>query len=253
MDCTPKEMMAIAASRLITNDDIVFAGTGLSMLAATAAKRIQAPEAVVFFETGGIDPTLDELPVAVADPRVMSGTSMNSGLIDAFSVLVNPRLRTIAFLGAAQIDRYGNLNSTMLGDFVHPKVRFSGCGGACDAASQGHGYIVFMQHEKRRFVEKLDYRSSVGWLEGGDSRHKAGLRRGGPMAVVTNLCLMKFDAQSHAMYLDAYYPGVTPQEVADHTGFELDISRAREAEPPTEHELRTLREEVDPQRLILGA
>jgi glutaconate CoA-transferase subunit B len=167
MDCTPKEMMAIAASRLITNDDIVFAGTGLSMLAATAAKHIQAPKAVVFFETGGIDPSLEELPVAVGDPRVMSGTCMNSGLVDAFGVLVNPRLRTIAFLGAAQIDKYGNLNSTLLGDFANPKVRFSGCGGANDAAAQAHGFIVFMQHEKRRFVEKLDYISSVGWLEGG--------------------------------------------------------------------------------------
>ena len=252
MDCTPKEIMTIMASRLITNDDIVFAGTGLSMIAATAAKRIQAPQAVVFFETGGIDPGLEELPVAVADPRVMSGTSMNSGLIDAFSVLVNPRLRTVAFLGAAQIDRYGNLNSTMLGDFLNPKVRFSGCGGACDAASQGFAYIVFMQHEKRRFVQKLDYRSSVGWLEGGDSRSQAGMRRGGPSAVVTNLCLMKFDAETHAMYLDSYYPGVSPQKVAENTGFELDISRAREAEPPTEKELRILRDEVDPQRLILG-
>ena len=252
MDCTPKEMMAIAASRLITNEDIVFAGTGLSMLAATAAKRIQAPEAVVFFETGGIDPTLDELPVAVADPRVMSGTSMNSGLIDAFSVLVNPRLHTIAFLGAAQIDQYGNLNSTMLGDFLNPKVRFSGCGGACDAAAQSYGYIVFMQHEKRRFVKKLDYRSSVGWLEGTDSRSKAGMQRGGPMAVVTNLCLMKFDEHTRSMYLAACYPGVTPQDVAEHTGFDLDLSRAKEAEPPSAEELRILREQVDPQRLILG-
>ena len=252
MDCTPKEIMTIMASRLITNDDIVFAGTGLSMIAATAAKRIQAPQAVVFFETGGIDPGLEELPVAVADPRVMSGTSMNSGLIDAFSVLVNPRLRTVAFLGAAQIDRYGNLNSTMLGDFLNPKVRFSGCGGACDAASQGFGYIVFMQHEKRRFVDKVDYRSSVGWLEGGASRSRAGMKRGGPSAVVTNLCLMKFDNESHAMYLDSYYPGVSPQKVAENTGFELDLSRARQAEPPTEKELRILREEVDPQRLILG-
>ncbi|MFH0823129.1 MAG: CoA-transferase [Pseudomonadota bacterium] len=248
---TPREMMAISAGRLISNGDVLFAGTGISMLAATVAKRVHAPNATVFFETGGIDPSLDELPLAVADPRVMAGTSMNAGLIEAFSLLGHRRLRTIAFLGAAQIDRFGNLNSTVLGDYRHPRTRFPGSGGACDAASLAWGVIVFMHHDTRRFVEKLDYLTSPGWLSGGDSRAKAGLPRGGPIAVVTNLGIMRFDDDSHAMYASETYPGIDPQRVAENTGFEMDITRAREAEPPTERELRTLREEVDPQRLIL--
>jgi glutaconate CoA-transferase, subunit B len=244
-------MMAITAGRMINDGDVLFAGTGISLLAATVAKRIHAPDAVVFFETGGVDPSLDELPLAVGDPRVMAGTSLNMGLIEAFAILGNRRLRTIAFLGAAQIDRFGNLNSTVLGDYRSPRKRFPGSGGACDAASLAWGVIIFMEHEKRRFVEKLDYLTSPGWLSGDDSRSKAGFARGGPLAVVTNLAVMRFDDSSRAMYLSEVYPGVSPREIVANTGFEIDISRAKDAAPPTENELLTLRRDVDPQRLIL--
>ena len=249
---TNREMMAISAGRLIRDGEVLFAGTGLSMLAAAVAKRIHAREAIIFFETGSIDPTLEELPLAVADPRVMSGSCMNSGLIEAFSFLGHPKLRTIAFLGAAQVDPYGNLNSTVIGDYHHPKSRLPGSGGACDAASLASSFIIFMQHEKRRFVSKLDYLTSPGWLEGNDSRQKAGFHRGGPMAVVTNLGLLKFEPDTKHMYLDQFYPGVTPETIAENTGFELDITRACEAVAPSEEELDILRREVDPQRLILA-
>ncbi len=249
---TKKEIMAISAGRFVKNGDIIFAGTGISMLAATVAKRIHAPEAVVFFETGGIDPTLEELPLTVADLRVMAGTSVNSGLADALALLAHPKLRVIAFLGAAQIDRYGNLNSTHLGNYIKPRARFPGAGGACDAASLCSGVIVFMEHEKKRFVEQLDYLSSPGWLTGGDSRKKAGFKRGGPVAVVTDLGIMKFDEETKKMHLAEYYPGVSSEEISKNTGFSLDTSRATECTPPSEYELRILREEVDPQRLILG-
>jgi glutaconate CoA-transferase subunit B len=249
---TKNEMMALAAGRMTNNGDILFAGTGLSMLAAAVAKRIHAPQATVFFETGGIDPTLDELPMAVADPRVMSGSCLNSGLIEAFSILAHRRLRTISFLGAAQIDAYGNINSTCIGDYHRPRVRFPGSGGACDAMCLAYAVILFMQHDTRRFVEKLDYLTGPGWLGGGQERAKAGFRRGGPIAVVTDLGVLRFDEQSKRMYLSELYPGVSAQQVLDHTGFELDVSRAQQALAPTEDELRALREEVDPQRLILG-
>ncbi len=248
---TDNEMMALAAGRFIKNGDIVFAGTGVSMLAATAAKRIYAPKAVVFFETGGIDPSLDEIPMAVADPRIMYGTCLNSGLIEAFSIAGHRRLHTIAFLGAAQIDKYGNLNTTVIGDYHKPKTRFSGSGGACDVASLASGVITFMQHQKRRFVEKLDYLTSVGWYTGGDSRQKLGLPRGGATAVVTNLGVMKFHETTREMYLAEYYPGITIDKILENTGFPVDTSRAVEAVLPTPEELRILREEVDPQKLIL--
>jgi len=249
---TAREMMAIAAGRFIRDGDILFAGTGVAMLAAAVAKRVHAPKAVVFFETGGIDPSLHELPLAVADPRVMDEASMNSGLIESFSIIAHRKLHTIAFLGAAQIDRYGNLNSTCIGDYHAPTVRFSGSGGACDAGSLASAFIVFMQHGTRKFVEKLDYVTTPGWLSGGTSRQDAGFARGGPLAVVTDLGVLRFAEPDKQMYLAEYYPGVTPQQVAENTGFELDVSGAKEALPPTEQELRILRTEVDPQRLILG-
>lgn len=248
----PREMMAIAAGRLITNDAILFAGTGVALLAACVAKHIHAPQAVVFFETGGIDPALSELPLAVADPRVMDKAAVNSGLIDSFSFLGHAKLNTIAFLGAAQIDRYGNLNSTCIGDYHQPSIRFSGSGGACDAGSLANSFIVFMEHGRERFVEQLDYLTTPGWLGGGGGRREAGLRRGGPLAVVTNLGVLKFAEPEKEMYLAEYYPGVTQEQVEENTGFALDLSRAREALPPTEEELRILRTKIDPQRLILG-
>ncbi len=250
---TSREIMAISAGRLVKDGDVLFAGTGVSLLAATVAKRIHAPGSVVFFETGGIDPSLDELPMAVADPRVMVGTSINSGLAEALALLAHPKLRIIGLVGAAQIDRFGNINSTCLGDYNKPKTRFPGAGGACDAFSFAYGMVVFMTHEKRRFVQKVDYLSSPGWLTGGDARRKAGFKRGGPMAVVTNMSVMKFDEVTKEMYLAEYYPGIEPAQIAENTGFEIDISRALPFKPPTDEELRILREEIDPQRLILGA
>ncbi|GAI08247.1 unnamed protein product, partial [marine sediment metagenome] len=146
-------------------------------------------------ETGGIDATLLELPMAVADLRVMYQTSMNAGLMESFSILGHKKIYTKAFLGAAQLDRFGNLNSTCIGDYWHPTVRFSGSGGGGDAACLAAEVIIFMQHEKRRFVEKVDYLTSPGWLSGPEARGKTGLHRGGPSAVVTNLGIMRFDVK----------------------------------------------------------
>lgn len=244
--------MAISAGRMIRDNDILFAGTGLSLLAAVVSKRIYAPKTVVFFETGSIDPCLDELPLAVADARVMYGTALNSGLIEAFSILGHRKLHTIAFLGGAQIDRFGNLNSTCLGDYRRPRVRFPGSGGACDAASVAAATVIFIELGKDRFVESLDYLTSPGWLDGGDSRVRAGYKRGGPVAVVTNRGVMRFDELTKEMYLFEYYPGVSFSSILDSMGFAVDTSMAVESLPPTGDELRILREEIDPHRLILG-
>ena len=177
-DYSPREMMAIMAAREIQDEDIVFAGTGISMLAATAAKNINAPNSVIFFETGAIDSLVEELPLAVADPRVMYGAASNSGLLEAFATMQNRITgdKVIAILGAAQIDKYGNLNTTVIGDYRMPKTRFSGSGGGCDVTSFVPRCIAFMRHEKRRFVKKLDYLTSPGQLQGADTREAAAYR-----------------------------------------------------------------------------
>ncbi|MBF0111246.1 MAG: ketoacid-CoA transferase [Desulfamplus sp.] len=253
MDYTLKEMMAIVAAREIRNEDIVFCGTGISMLAAMAAKNINAPQSVIFFETGAIDSQLEELPLAVGDSRVMYRTSANGGLLDSFATMQNPITgkHVVGILGAAQIDKFGNLNSTVIGDYYSPKTRFSGSGGGCDVASFVPRSIIFMQHEKRKFVQKLDYLTSPGYLNGGNSRKEAGLLDGGPVMVITNLGVMRFDDTTKEMYLSGVYPGVTPQKILDNMEFNVDISRVKEEIPPSEEELRLLRDKCDNQRLIL--
>ena len=251
LEYNPTEIMAITAGRMVKNGDVVFCGTGLAQIAATVAKKMYAPESIIFFETGGIDTALPELPMSVADLRVMYKTSMNAGLLESFSILSHRKVHSKAFLGAAQIDKFGNLNSTCIGDYWHPSVRFSGSGGACDAACLAAEIIIFMQHEKRRFVEKVDYLTSPGWLSGPDARRQAGLQRGGPTAVVTDLGVMKFDENTKEMYLFEYHPGVSPEQIKESTSFEIDVSRAVESKPVTKEELRLLREEIDPQHLII--
>ena len=252
---TLRELMTIVAARQIKDGEILFCGTGISMVAAMAAKHISAPKSVIFFETGAIDSCLEEVPLAVGDSRVMYRTSMNGGLADAFAVMQNRKSgrKVVGIMGAAQIDIYGNLNSTVIGDYFSPKVRFSGSGGACDVASFVDKSLIFMQHERRKFVKKLDYLTSPGWLTGPDARKEAGLPGGGPTAVITNMALMGFDPSTGKMFLDQCYPGITPEQILENMDFEVDVSNAREMAPPTADELTILREKCDPQRLILGS
>ena len=250
---TLREMMTIVAAREIKNGDIVFCGTGISMLAAMAAKKINAPESVMFFETGAIDSKLEEIPLAVADSRVMYLAATNGGLFDAFITMQNPITgqHVIGILGAAQIDLYGNLNTTVIGSYIKPKTRFSGSGGGCDVASFVPRCIIFMQQEKKRFVKKLDYLTSPGHMGGPDGRRKAGLREGGPTVVITDMAVFRFDGETKQMYLAGFYPGITPQQILENMEFAVDVSKAAEVAPPTSGELKILREKCDPQQLIL--
>ncbi|MDD5171102.1 MAG: ketoacid-CoA transferase, partial [Syntrophales bacterium] len=241
------------AAREIKDGDTVFTGTGIPVLAAMAAKKINAPHSVVFFETGAIDSRLDELPMTVAGPRVMYASACNGTMLEAFSMMQNRNTgsRVIGILGAAQIDIYGNLNTTCIGDYYQPKIRFPGSGGACDVASFVNRSIIFMEHKREKFVKKLDYFTTPGFCQGGNSREAFDYPGEGPSVVITNMAVMAFEEESKKMYLKSFYPGITPEKVLENMEFEVDISRAREEEPPTEYELRILREEIDPQRLIL--
>jgi glutaconate CoA-transferase subunit B len=251
---TSREVMAIAAAREVHDGEIVFCGTGISLLAAMAAKYIHAPKSIIFFETGAIDPDLREIPLTVADSRLMFGSSLNAGLAEAFATMQNRFLgpRLLGILGAAQVDRYGNLNSTCLGDYTKPKVRFPGSGGACDVGSFVGRTIIFIKHELRRFVEKLDYFTTPGYFDGPGGREREGYRHGGPSCVISDKAVMRFDKVTKKMYLDRFYPGTTPGEIIGSTGFSMNIDHAKPFDSPFAEELRILRQEVDPQRLILG-
>jgi glutaconate CoA-transferase subunit B len=157
----------------------------------------------------------------------------------------------IGIVGAAQVDPYGNLNSTVIGQYTHPKVRFPGSGGACDIASFIGRTIIFMQHDKRKLVPKLDYLTSPGWIDGPQGRKQAGLGPDGPTCVITDMAVMGFDQITKKMYLEGCYEGVSCQDVLDHMNFTIDISRAEDIQPPLPQELSILRDRCDPKSLIL--
>ena len=249
---TLTELMTVVAAREIKDNEIVFAGTGLPMLGVMLAQHTHAPHCIIIFEAGTAASQLAHLPMSVGDPRVMHGAAMAAGLSEVFTYVLQAGRVDVGFLSGAQVDRFGNINSTSIGpDARHPEVRFSGSGGACDIACLAKRTIIIAKHEKRRFPERVDYVTSPGWLEGGDSRALAGLVRGGPSAVVTTMGILRFRSDTREIYLANYHPGLIPQAVAEATGFPLEIKGASETPPPSPEELRILREEVDPERIFL--
>jgi len=249
-DYTLLELMAVAAAREIKDGEVVFTGTGLPMLGGMLAQHTHAPNCVLIFQTGTVDPQLAHLPMAVSDPRVMRLASTAGGLIDVFSILQAGHV-DVGFLGGAQVDIFGNINSTSMGDYHRPSVRFTGSGGACDIACLAKRTIIVARHEKRRFPERVDYITSPGWLSGPGAREEAGLPRGGPTAVVTTMGIIRFNDETKRAYLASYHPGLTPEILAQNTGFQLDTSQAVETESPTEEEIQILRDIVDPEGVFL--
>lgn len=246
------ELMAVTAARDIKDGEVVFVGTGLPMLGAMLAQRTHAPNCCIIFQAGTVASQLAHLPMSVGDPRAVRGAALVAGLNEVFSYVLQAGRVDVGFLSGAQVDCFGNINSTSIGpDPYHPQVRFSGSGGACDIACLARRTIIIARHEKRRFPEKVDYITSPGWLQGGDSRRKAGLVWGGPSVVVTTKGVMRFRADTKAIYLATYHSGFTPQAVAEDTGFALDVEGAVETPEPTLEELHILREVVDPERVFL--
>jgi len=249
---TLTELMTVSAAREIRDGEVVFAGTGLPMLGVMLAQRTHAPGCIIIFEAGTVASRLAHLPMSVGDPRVMRGAATAAGLLEVFTFVLQAGRVDVGFLSGAQVDRFGNINSTSIGtDPRRPEVRFSGSGGACDIACLAKRTIIIAKHEDRRFPEKVDYVTSPGWLAGGKSREDSGLVRGGPSVVVTTMGVMRFRPETREIYLGSYHPGLTAQAVAKATGFPLDIEGAVETPRPTAEELRILREDVDPERVFL--
>ncbi|MEM2446415.1 MAG: CoA-transferase [Candidatus Bathyarchaeia archaeon] len=247
------ELMICVASRLMPDATTVFIGTGIPMLAAALAQKLHAPNLIPIFEFGGIGATLEELPLAVGEYNTFRKALAASGICDIMETAARGFIE-YGFLGGAQIDPYGNVNSTVIGDYRRPKVRLPGSGGANDVGSLCWRTIIIMRHDRRRFVEKVDFITTPGYLWGPGAREAVGLPRGsGPYRVVTNLALLGFDEETKRMKLLATHPGITVQDVIENTGFELIIpDKVEQTEPPTEEELRVLREEVDPTGLYIS-
>jgi len=241
------ELMICVAARLFEDSTTCFIGTGIPMLAAMLASKTTAPNIVPVFEFGGLGAILEELPRAVGEARTFHKGISALGICDTMETAQRGFI-DYGFLGGAQIDPYGNLNSVVIGDHDRPKVRLPGSGGGNDVGSLCWQTIAIMQHDARRFVPQVDFVTTPGYLSGPGAREAAGLPRGtGPMAVVSTLALMDFDPDTCRMRLKSLHPGVTVDEVTASTGFDLVIPQeVGQNAPPSTEELRLLREEIDP-------
>jgi glutaconate CoA-transferase subunit B len=247
------EFLISLASKLMQDKTTAFVGTGIPMLAAALAKRTHAPELVSIFEFGGTGASLEKLPLGVGDSRTFHKAVAASGICDVMETAQRGFV-DYGFLGGAQVDAYGNLNTTVIGQYWPPKVRLPGSGGANDVGSFCWKTILIMrQHDVKRFVPKVDFLTTPGFLTGPGAREKAGLPPGtGPYRVVTNLGLMDFEPESKRMRLIAVHPGVTAEQVVGNTGFELLVADRVETNPePSDEELRLLREQIDPDRYYI--
>jgi glutaconate CoA-transferase, subunit B len=252
-DYNVMELMIVSAARELENGATVGVGTGAPCAAAMLAQKTHAPDLVIFFEAGGISPRLPEMPISVGDSRTFYQAVMAGGMCDIMESCARG-LVDYTFLGGAQIDAYGNLNSTVIGDYDSPKVRLPGSGGANDFASFCWRTMVITPQDKRRFVEKVDFITTPGWLAGGNSREESGLPLGtGPYRIITNMALMGFEEESKRMMVLNLNPGYTRKDVQDNCGFELLWSDdLADTPPPTKEELAILRNQVDPKGYIIN-
>lgn len=248
---SPTVLLACLAARLLEDGKSVFVGTGLPMIAAMLAQRIHAPRLLIIFEAGGIGPQIPVLPMSVGDSRTFYQASGASSMHDVMSMSQAGYL-DFGFLGAAQIDRYGNINTTVIGDYEAPEVRLPGSGGANDVGSSTQRTIIIMRQDKRKFVEKVDFITTPGYLTGAGAREKAGLPAGsGPYRVITQLGVYGFDEQTKRMKLISIHPGVTLEELRESSGFEVELPDPLECSaPPTEEEMRVLYE-IDPNGMVI--
>jgi glutaconate CoA-transferase subunit B len=248
---TTLELMAVCGSKQIKNGEVVFIGTGLPLIAAMLAKQTHAPTAKIVYEAGFIDSNAKDIALSIADSRLGYHAAGAIGLIETLGLMLQGGHVDLGFGGAAQIDEYGNINTTYIGSFEKPTVRLPGSGGGNDIISSAKRIVAIMTHEKRKMVKKLDYLTSPGFLNGPEAREKAGLLGGGPSLVVTNLCQMDFDPRSKRIRLATVHPEVTAQQVVENSGFDLIIPKdVPTTELPTYEELELLRK-IDPNGIYI--
>jgi len=245
------ELMIVNAARLLKDGDVVFVGVGQPNLACNLAKRTHAPNLVMIYEAGVIGAEPARLPLSIGDPTLVSGSLSVVGMYDIFTNYLQRGNVDVGFMGGAQIDKYGNINATVIGGYDHPKVRLPGSGGSQEIAAWANRCYIMTPHQKRRFPEKVEFMTSAGFINGRGGREARGLRGGGMLGVVTDIGILEPD-QSGEMTLAALHPGKTAAEAKANTGWDLKVSAAlRTTEPIKAQELKILRRDLDPSGIYL--
>src|SRR6266567_673640 len=245
-------MMASVAARELADGEVVFVGIGLPNLACNLARRTHAPNLVLIYESGAVGATPSRLPVSIGDPALVTGSLMVCGMADVFQLFLQNGRIEVGFLGGAQIDRYGNINTTVIGSYERPVVRLPGSGGAVEIAVHARRTLIVAKLNPRAFPERVDFVTSPGQRCGDHSRRELGMPGAGPVKVITDKGVLEADPATGEMVLAAHYPGVTADDVQAGVGWPLARrERLESVMPPTETELRVLREVLDPRKVYL--
>jgi glutaconate CoA-transferase subunit B len=248
---TSPELLTINASRLLRDGDVVFVGVGLPNLACNLAMRTHAPNLLLIYEAGVIGAQPARLPLSIGDPTLVSGAAAVCSMYDIFALYLQRGKVDVGFMGGAQIDRFCNINATVIGDYQQPKVRLPGSGGSKEIAAWANRCYIITYHQKRRFPEKVDFRTSAGFLSSRAERESFGLRGGGPQAVVTDIGIMEPD-HTGELVLTAIHPGASVEQAKANTGWDLKVAdNLLLTEPPSQVELQILHEELDPDGIYI--
>ncbi len=240
---TADEMMTIAAARKLRNGAVCFVGIGLPSAAANVARLTHAPDVVLIYESGPIGTKPSVLPLSIGDGELSETADTVVSIPEMFAYWLQGGRIDVGFLGAAQIDRFANINTTVIGDYHKPKTRLPGAGGAPEIAASSKEVLITLRHNKRAFVEKLDFMTSAGHFDGGDARKRLGLPGKGPTAVITDLGILTPDPVTKELTLTSVHPGVTVEKVVEATGWKLKVAaQVATTEPPTGTELQVLRD-----------
>lgn len=237
------EMMTVAAARRLGNGTVCFVGIGLPSKAANLARLTHAPEAVLIYESGPIGAKPSVLPLSIGDGELAETADTVVPTGEIFRYWLQGGRIDLGFLGAAQVDRFGNINTTVVGDYHQPKTRLPGAGGAPEIAGSAKQVLIIIKQSPRAFVEKLDFITSVGHAEGGDSRQALGLPGDGPVAIITDLCVMEPETESHEFVVTSIHPGVTREQIVKATGWAIRFAQStEETQAPSADELNALRD-----------
>jgi glutaconate CoA-transferase subunit B len=242
---SPAEMMIVASARQLAGERVCFVGVGPPNIACNLAKQTIAPDLELVYESGVFGAVPARLPLSIGDPTLVSGSLQVTSMFELFAYYLQAGLIDVGFVGASQIDRFGNINTTVIGGYDAPKVRLPGSGGACEIAINARKVFVIMPQSRRSFVQTIDFVTSPGHVPGGRPKEWLGV---GPAVVVTGLGVYRFDEATGEMYAASLHPGVSPQQVLENSGWELRIpGDVQQTAPPTIEELRLIREKLDPQ------
>ncbi|MFN2103373.1 MAG: CoA-transferase subunit beta [Candidatus Promineifilaceae bacterium] len=247
MDYSKNELMIVSASRALRGSRVVFVGVGLPNIACNLARRSHSPEMELVYESGVFGAQPARLPLSIGDPTLVSGATSVTSMADLFMYYLQGGLVDVALLGGAQIDRFGNLNTTVIGDYDRPKVRLPGSGGACEIAINAKKIFMIMRLKRRAFVDKIDFLTSPGHLEGGNSRERMDYPGAGPNLVITDRALFSFDNPEREMMLVELGPGESVESIQEEVGWDLRVSeKLKDMPQPETADLAIIREQLDP-------